>query len=134
VWQVGVVGLVPCGKVFAGWVGIVVGLHTMVGLVCGRTCAVCWGGAMVRFSQGRLALKLGLYAVLGWHWSSVTVSLVCRDRVVAVDLHVANRGSGGHGLHAVRWWQQGLARLEGQGMEVGIMWWRCGGLRTQCVG
>ena len=43
---------------------------------------------MVRFSWGRLALKSGLYTMLGQHRSSVMVSLVRRDRVVAVDLPV----------------------------------------------
>jgi len=55
--------------------------------------------------------------------------------MVAVDLHVVKGGGRGHDLRAVRWqWQWGLARLEGQDMGVGIMWWRGGGLRTQCVG
>jgi len=89
---------------------------------------------VARFSWGRLASKLGLYAMLGRHWSSVAVSLAHRDRVVAADLPVAKGGGRGHGLRAARRWWQGLARLEGQGMEVGIMWWRCGGLRTQRVG
>ncbi len=83
---------------------------------------------MARFSWGRLALKSGLHAVLGWRQSSVMVSLAHCDRVVAVDLHVAKGGGGGHGLHAVKWW--GLARLEGWDMRVGIMWWRGRGLRT----
>ena len=92
-------------------------------------------GTVVRFSWGRLASKLGLHAMLGWCQSSVTVSLVHCDRVVAVDLHVAKGGGGGHNLHAARqWWWQGLARLEGQDMGVGIMWWRGGGLRTRRVG
>ncbi len=133
-WQVGIiVGLMCgglawwdllCGKVFAGWVGVMVGLHTVVGLMCSRTCTVHWGGAVARFLQGRLVLKLGLYAMLGWHWSIVTASLAHCDRVVAMDLHMANGGSGGHGLCAARWWWWWrLVRLEGQGMEVGIMWW-----------
>ena len=80
---------------------------------------------MVRFSWGGLALKLGLHAVLGWCQSSVTASLAHCDRVVAADLHVAKGGGRGHDLHTVRWqWQQGLARLEGWDMGVGIMWWR----------
>ncbi len=108
----------------------------VVGLAChGRTCVPRWGGAVVRFLWGGLASKSGLHAVLGWHQSSVTVSLVHRDRMVAVDLHVVKGGGRGHDLRAVRWqWQWGLARLEGQDMGVGIMWWRGGGLRTQCVG
>ncbi len=32
-----------------------------------------------------------------------------------------------------RWRWRGLARLEGQDMGVGIMWWRGGGLRTRRV-
>ena len=55
---------------------------------------------MARFSWGRLASKLGLYAVLGWHWSSVVASLAHRDRVVAADLRVAKGGGGGHDLRA----------------------------------
>ena len=47
---------------------------------------------MVRFSQGGLASKLGLHTMLGWHWSSVMVSLAHRDRVVAADLCVAKGG------------------------------------------
>ncbi len=89
---------------------------------------------MARFLQGRLVLKSGLYTVLGWHWSNVAASLAHCDRVVAVDLPVAKGGGGGHGLCAARWRWRGLARLEGQGMEVGIMWWRCRGLRTRRVG
>ncbi len=89
---------------------------------------------MARFSRGGLASKSGLYAVLGRRRSSVVASLARRDRVVAADLPVAKGGGGGHGLRAARRRRQGLARLEGQGMEVGIMWWRCGGLRTRCVG
>jgi len=61
--------------------------------------------------------------------------LACSDGVVVVvDLHVVKMGAA-MGLHVVRqrWWQ-GLARLEGQGMGVGIMWWRGRGLRTWCVG
>ncbi len=89
---------------------------------------------MARFSRGGLALKSGLYTMLGRRRSSVAASLVHRDRVVAADLPVAKGGGRGHGLRAARQWQRGLARLEGQGMEVGIMWWRCGGLRTRRVG
>ena len=90
---------------------------------------------MARFSQGGLASKLGLHTMLGWHQSSVTASLVHCDRMVAVDLRVAKGGGGGHNLHVARQrWQQGLARLEGRDMGVGIMWWRGGGLRTQHVG
>ncbi len=88
---------------------------------------------MVRFLWGRLASKLGLHAMLGQRWSSVTASLVRHDRVVAADLCVAKGGGGGHGLCVAR--QQGLARLEGWDMRVGIMWWRGGGLRTwHCKG
>ncbi len=54
----------------------------------------------MRFSWGRLASKSGLHAMLGQHWSSVTVSLVHCDRVVAADLHVVKGGGGGHDLHA----------------------------------
>ncbi len=71
----------------------------MVGLACcGGTCVPCWGGTLVRFSWGGLASKLGLHAMLGQHWSSVTASLAHHDRVVAVDLHVAKGGGGGHDL------------------------------------
>ncbi len=71
----------------------------MVGLACcGGTCVLHWGGTVVRFSQGGLALKSGLHAVLGQHWSSVTASLAHRDRVVAVDLRVAKGGGRGHDL------------------------------------
>jgi len=59
-------------------------------------------------------------------------SLAWHDRVVAADLHVVKGGGGGYGLHAVRW--QRLARLEGQDMRVGIMWWRGRGLRIWHVG
>ncbi len=104
-WQVGIAGLVCCGKVFAWWVGVV------VGLAChGRACVQCVG-AMARFLWGGLVLKSGMHAMLGWHWSSVMASLACYDRVVAVDLCMANGGGGGHSLHAAR--RQGLARLEG---------------------
>ena len=90
---------------------------------------------MARFSQGRLALKSGLHAVLRQLQSSVMASLAHCDRMVAVDLHMAKGGGRGHDLQAVRWqWQQGLARLEGWDMGVGIMWWRGRGLRTWCVG
>src|SRR6266702_4771817 len=61
----------------------------MMGLAChGRTCVTHWGGAVARFLQGGLALKLGLHTVLGWHRSSVTVSLVHCDRMVAADFRV----------------------------------------------
>src|SRR6266702_8884681 len=98
----------------------------MMGLAChGRTCVTHWGGAVARFLQGGLALKLGLHTVLGWHRSSVTVSLVHCDRMVAADFRVVKGGGRGHDLHVVRWqWQWGLVRLEGQDMGVGIMWWR----------
>jgi len=81
------------------------GFRTAVGVVeglacCGRTCAPHWGGAMVRFSWGRLVSKSGLHAMLGRHRSSVTVSLAHCDRVVAVDLRVAKGGGGGHDLRA----------------------------------
>ncbi len=103
----------------------------VVELAChGRAC-VRRVGAMARFSWGRLASKVGLHTMLGWRQSSVTASLACHDRVVAVDLHVAKGGGGGHGLHVARWW--GLARLEVRDMRVGIMWWRGRGLRTWCV-
>jgi len=99
---------------------------------CGGTCTPCWGGVVARFLRGGLVSKLGLHTVLGRCQSSVAASLVRCDRVVAADLHVAKGGGGGHGLHAVRW--QGLARLEGWDMRVGIMWWRGRGLRTWHVG
>ncbi len=109
------------------WVGVT------VGLVCGGL--VWWDlHSVARFLWGGLASKLGLYAVLGQRRSSVMASLVRHDRVVAADLCMANRGSGGHSLCVARWRRWGLVRLEGQGMEVGIMWWRCGGLRTWHVG
>ncbi len=38
VWRVGVAGLALHGEVFAGWVGVVVGLHAVAGLMCGGTC------------------------------------------------------------------------------------------------
>ncbi len=63
------------------------------------------------------------------------MDLAHSDRVaVAADLHVA-KIEVATGLCVVkqRWWW-GLARLEGQGMGVGIMWWRDRGLRTWCVG
>ena len=88
---------------------------------------------MVRFSQGGLVLKLGLHAMLGWHWSSVMARLVHCDRVVAADLHIVKGGGRGHSLCVVMW-QWGLARLEGQDMGIGIMWWRGRGLRSWCVG
>ncbi len=104
-------------------VGVVVGLARH-----GRTCVPCWGGAVARFSRGGLASKSGLHAVLGRCQSSVMASLVHRDRVVAADLHMVKGGGGGHDLHAARqWWRQGLVRLEGWDMGVGIMWWRGGG-------
>ncbi len=61
-----------------------------------------WGGAMARFLQGGLVLKLGLHAVLGWCQSSVVVSLAHHERAVPADLHVAKGGGGGHSLHAAR--------------------------------
>ena len=69
----------------------------MAGLVCGGL-ALWWdlhttlGWRVARFSQGRLAPKLGMHAVLGWHRSSVAASLARRDRVVAADLPVAKGG------------------------------------------
>ncbi len=75
----------------------------MVGLARhGGTCMPRWGGAMARFSQGRLVSKLGLHTVLGQCQSSITVSLAHCDRVVAVDLHMAKGGGRGHDLHAAR--------------------------------
>src|SRR6266702_1388242 len=56
------------------WVGVVVGFTC-----CGGTCEPHWSGAVARFSQGGLALKSGLHAVLGWHWSSVMASLAHHD-------------------------------------------------------
>ncbi len=53
---------------------------------------------------------------------------------VAADLHVAKMEAA-TGLRAVRQRRRrGLARLEGRGTGVEIMWWRGGGLRTRRVG
>ncbi len=81
-----------------------------VGWHCGGA-HVWWVGTMARFSQGGLAPKLAMHAMLGQCWSSVVASLVHCDRVVAADLCMAKGGGRGHSLCAVRWW--GLARLEG---------------------
>ena len=37
---VGMAGLALRGEVFTGQVGVVVGLHAVAGLMCGRTCTV----------------------------------------------------------------------------------------------
>ncbi len=115
--------------------GIAVGLMCN-GLAWWDLCAVLgWQGfRVVGWHCGGACMPWQGLCEAGWchgKQSSVTVSLACRDRVVAVDLHVAKGGGGGHGLHVARW--QGLARLEGWDMRVGIMWWRGGGLRTWCV-
>ncbi len=67
--------------------------------------------------------------------SALWADLACSDGVaVVVDLHVAKMEAA-MGLRAVRQrQQQGLARLEGRGKGVEIMWWRGGGLRTQHMG
>src|SRR6266702_4516611 len=91
-------------------------------------------GAVARFSRGGLAPKSGMHAVLGRRRSSVAASLARRDRVVAADLRVAKGRGGGHGSRAVKQRRRrGLARLEGRGTGVGIMWWRDKGLRTRHV-
>ncbi len=114
-------------------VGVVVGL-VCSGLVLWWDLHTALGWHVVRFLWGRLALKSGLHAVLGRHRSSVMASLAHHDRVVPVDLRMAKGGGRGHSLHAARRWQWGLARLEGQDMGIGIMWWRGRGLRSWCVG
>src|SRR6266702_22155 len=138
VQQVGMAGLVHCVEVARfswGGLGLWWGLHAVVGLVCGGL--VPWwdwhaalGWRVVRFSQGRLASKSGLHTMLGWRQSSVTASLVHRDRVMPADLHMAKGGGRGHSLHAVRRRQWRLMRLEGWDMGIGIMWWRGRGLRS----
>jgi len=67
--------------------------------------------------------------------SASWVDLAHSDRVVVVvDLHVA-KIEAAMGLCAVKQRQwQGLARLEGQGIGVGITWWRDRRLRTWHVG
>ena len=92
----------------------------MVGWQHGRPCILCWDGVMAGLACGESA-----------SWAD----LACSDGVVvAADLHVAKMEAA-TGLHAVRqrWWR-GLARLEGRGMGVEIMWWRGRGLRTWHVG
>ncbi len=81
--------------------------------------------------------------MLGWHHSgayaqqiSIVVGLACGKSalwadlvhsdgvVVAVNLHVVKMEAA-IGLHVGRQRQwRGLVKLEGQGMGVGIMWWR----------
>ncbi len=142
VQQVGIVGLACCVEVARfsrGRLGLWWGLHAVAGLMCGglvpwQDLRAALGWHMARFSWGRLASKSGLHAMLGRRRSSVMVSLAHRDRVVPADLHMAKGGGGGHSLCAARrrWW--GLARLKGQDMGIGIMWWRGGGLRSRRVG
>src|SRR6266702_7786018 len=136
--QVGVAGLVRCVEVarfLCGRLGLWWGLHAVAGLVCGglvpwQDLRATLGWHVVRFSWGRLASKSGLHAMLGRRRSSVMVSLAHRDRVVPADLHMAKGGGGGHSLWAARRRWGGLARLKGQDMGIGIMWWRGGGLRS----
>ena len=52
---------------------------------------------------------------------------------VAVDLHVAKMEAA-MSLHAVRQRRWGLAKLEGRGTGVGIMWWRGRSFRTRRMG
>src|SRR6266702_4516541 len=117
------------GKARARRVGVVVGLARRGGARVRRV------GAVARFSRGGLAPKSGMHAVLGRRRSSVAASLARSDGVeVAADLHVA-KIEAATGLRAVKQRRRrGLARLEGRGTGVGIMWWRDKGLRTRHVG
>jgi len=66
--------------------------------------------------------------------SALWVNLMHSDGVeVVVHLHVV-KIEVATGLHAVKQRWQGLVRLEGWGMGVGIMWWRGGGMRTWHMG